>query len=143
MRTAARPYRTGNDDVNGDTDTGVPVVGETLLPGVVGVRGPLTLNRPLLVLADELVAMREGRRCGVAIVDDVERAREEIVRLRETDWFGLAEGGEVIVAEGSSDGLPDVTTGFASPSCHWRCMITDLVAHYKDKKSVIITSNCE
>lgn len=58
-----------------------------LLLGVVGVRGPLTLSRPLLTLAEELVATREGRRCGVEIVDDVERAREDIVRLRGMDWF--------------------------------------------------------
>ncbi len=52
----------------------------------------------------------EVRRCGVEIAEEV-RIREEIDDVLAPS-FGLV-----------------VVVGFSSPSCHWRCIITDFVAH--------------
>lgn len=34
-----------------------------------------------------------------------------------------------------------VAVGFASPSCHWRCMITDFVAHWSICKHIFSPMN--
>ena len=69
---AARPNRIGKNP-----GAGVLFLGEGL-SGVVGVRGPLTLRRPLLLLTGE-GAIREILRCGVAEVD---LSSTDPVRLR-------------------------------------------------------------
>ena len=69
---AARPNRIGKNP-----GAGVLFLGEGL-SGVDGVRGPLTLRRPLLLLAEE-GAIREILRCGVV---DVDLSSTDPVRLR-------------------------------------------------------------
>jgi hypothetical protein len=105
---------------------GVPVRGEGLIrPGVVGVRGPLILRRPLAMDDEDDGAIREGRRCGVEI-DDVERASDDTVRVRGSWLMELpAETGDWAVRAGAAMG-----TGLSSPSCHCKCRMTDFVAHW-------------
>lgn len=111
MRIAARPKRIGNSG----PDSGVPVLGNGLIiPGVVGVRGLLRLSRPLVRDPDEGAGvMSEGRRWGVE-KDDVERASEEMVRVRGGGWVvtGLAEIGDWTVVDAMTG------VGWFSPSCH-------------------------
>lgn len=116
---AARPNRIGKDP-----GAGVLFLGEGL-SGVVGVRAPLTLRRPLLLI--ELLigegAMREILRCGVDS-DDVDLSSTDPVRLRAWvgPWLVVKETGDCAVSDCA-------TMGFSSASCHWRCRMTDLVAH--------------
>lgn len=58
-------------------------------------------------------------------MDEVERAREEPVRVRTGGWGVL--GGTVEMGDWAVSA--DATMGCASVSCHCRCRITDLVAH--------------
>ena len=110
---AARPNRIGKNP-----GAGVLFLGEGL-SGVVGVRGPLTLRRPLLLLTGE-GAIREILRCGVAEVD---LSSTDPVRLRLVGpWLVESETGGCAVSDCA-------TMGFSSASCHWRCKMTDLVAH--------------
>lgn len=104
MRIAARPYRMANV-----VELGVPVRGE----GLVGVRGELMLNRPLLAVEapeTDVDRAREDLRCGVDSEDE-ERAREEASRDRLVEVALFTAGSNVLLA----------VAGFASsPSCHWR-----------------------
>jgi hypothetical protein len=112
---------------NGD-DIGIPVLGDGLM-GVMGVQGMVVLKRPLLADPPGVAVMREGRRWGVEI-DDVERASEDVVRLCERGWLGFAETGDVMSVPGSRNFDVDLLVmGLASPSCHWRCDMTDFIAH--------------
>ena len=92
--------------------------------GVVGVLCPLTLKRDLLnevlLLCDG--AANEMRRWG-AEIDEVERPRTEAVRVRGGPWLLVSDTGEFAVRAVA-------TIGVLSPSCHWRCRITDFVAHW-------------
>ena len=114
---AARPNRIGKNP-----GAGVLFLGEGL-SGVVGVRGPLTLRRPLVLLIELLLtgegAMREILRCGVAEVD---LSSTDPVRLRLGPWLVVSDTGGCAVSDCA-------TMGFSSASCHWRCKMTDLVAH--------------
>jgi hypothetical protein len=91
--------------------------------GVVGVLDLLTLNRDLLneVLLLYDGAANEMRRWGVEI-DKVERPRTEPVRVRGGPWLLVSDTGEFAISVA-------VTIGTLSTSCHWRCRITDSVAH--------------
>jgi hypothetical protein len=113
---AARPNRIGNPGA------GVLFLGEGL-SGVVGVRGPLTLRRPLFIeLLTGEGATREIRRCEVES-DEVDLSSTDPVRLRAGPWLAVSETGDCAVSECA-------TMGFSSASCHWRCKMTDLVAHF-------------
>jgi hypothetical protein len=92
---------------------------------VVGVRGLERLIRPLgIALEVESDNAIDDRRGGTG-TDDVERARlEEAVRVRGTGGWRPVDNGVLGLV-----GSPFVS-GFASPTVHCRCNITDLVAHY-------------
>jgi hypothetical protein len=76
VRIAARPNRIAKGE-----RPGVPVPQDGLI-GVVGVRGPATLNRPLLIeLAFEVDLAKESRRCE-ADAAEVERESAELFRDR-------------------------------------------------------------
>lgn len=104
---------------------GVPLRGDGLrgVMGVVGVSAPLTLSRADLLRGFPLVLVAKNiRRWGVATLL-VERPRTEPVRVRRGPWLAVRDTGELAVR-----GPPVI--GADSPSCHWRCNITDLVAHF-------------
>lgn len=124
VKIAALPYLTAK------AEFGVPARGE-IGPGVVGVRGLLMLNRPLVTIEEpepDTEVAREGRLGGVP-TDEVERARVEVVRLRRADggWRPLAESG-VLGLEAVR--FSKFASGLSSPSVHCKCKIMDLVAHY-------------
>lgn len=116
---AARPKRIGNGDAKG-----VPTRGEGLM-GVIGVRGVTMLNRPFVTDDPPLDGViRDDRRCGVES-EEVERVRDEIVRVRGGSGLillWLVETGDCAVKAGAM-------MGSVPPSCHCKWMITDLVAH--------------
>jgi len=69
------------------------------------------------------------RRWGVEI-DEVERASEDAVRLRERGWLGFGETGDVVSVPGYRNfDVDSLAMGLALPSCHWRCNMTDFVVH--------------
>ena len=88
---------------------------------MVGVRGLVILKRPLEPVPETDVAS-EVRREGAA--EDVERARPDIVRVRNSGCT-LGDSG-VLGLVGSP-----FTTGFVSPSVHCKCKMADLVAHWQ------------
>lgn len=113
---------------------GVPLRGDGLrgVKGVVGVRATLTLSLADLLRGFPLVLVaRDTRRWGVATLL-VERPRTEPVRVRRGPWLAVRDMGELAVR-----GPP--VTGADSPSCHWKCNITDLVAHWR---MVVSVENC-
>lgn len=70
--------------------------------------------------------------------DDGVREREDSVRRRgaEPGVIGLrvlAEKG--VRGEGGFSEAGEATVGCSSASVHWRCRITDLVAHYTSRRS--------
>lgn len=74
----------------GNVPAGVPVLVDVGLIDVLGVLArviELKLNRLLVVEALETLAINDGRReedCELDMRDEVERARDEIVRVRGT-----------------------------------------------------------
>lgn len=128
-------------NIMGNVPAGVPVLVDIGLIDVLGVLArvvELILNLLLVVEALETLAIRDGRReedCELDMRDEVERARDETVRVRGTvgTVLRLADNdiGEVVFGEGGPINLLDVG-GFvlasSASSCHWRCMMIDLVA---------------
>lgn len=88
---------------------------------MVGVRGLVILKRPF-ELAPETDVASEVRREGAA--EDVERARPDIVRVRNSGCT-LGDSG-VLGLVGSP-----LTAGLVSPSVHCKCKMADLVAHWQ------------
>lgn len=129
----------------GNVPAGVSVLVDVGLIDVLGVLArvvELILNLLLVVEALETLAINDGRReedCELDMRDEVERARDESVRVRGTvgTVVRLADNdmGEATFGEGGPISLLDVGVGFvlasSASSCHWRCMMIDLVAHCK------------
>ncbi len=129
----------------GNVPAGVSVLVDVGLIDVLGVLArvvELILNLLLVVEALETLAINDGRReedCELDMRDEVERARDESVRVRGTvgTVLRLADNdmGEATFGEGGPISLLDVGVGFvlasSASSCHWRCMMIDLVAHCK------------
>ena len=137
VRTAARPNRTAKPDPAA-VDTGVPILGDGLT-GVIGVCGEvapiLSDNLPLrltpdveLPSGDFTLPARESLRCGVAR-EEVDRARVGEMPVRTLGLSVLGVRGDAD-REGSVE-VPAVAAGCAesSSSVHWRCRMTDFVAH--------------
>lgn len=128
----------------GNVPAGVSVLVDVGLIDVLGVLArvvELILNLLLVVETLETLAINDGRRedCELDMRDEVERARDESVRVRGTvgTVLRLADNdmGDATFGEGGPINLLDVGVGFvlasSTSSCHWRCMMIDLVAHYK------------
>lgn len=144
VKIVARPKCIGNNGVDDpDADPGPPT--GVLIRGLLGTEGvfifKLMLSRPFPeVLVPLAFDNKEGRRdfdveCEVER-EDVDLARPERVRTLGTEglWLepgDMAMGDETRVVEEDSESLDDGGLfGSLDSSCHCKCRITDLVAHW-------------